>query len=73
MRNHKVLTTLAVMALWLTVGALAASQRGYFGTRCVAMRATFLVVVAGPANYVGLPTQRTKSTFHFWHDDVYCD
>ena len=73
MRNHRFLVTMSVIVLWLMMGTLAASQRGYFGPRCIAPTAKFFVVLAGPVNYVGLPTHRTKSNFHFWHDDVNCD
>lgn len=73
MRNHKVLVFMSVLALWLMLGTLAAFQRGYIGPRCIAPTAKFFVVLAGPVNYVGLPTQKTRSNFHFWNDDVNCD
>lgn len=46
-----------VLVLWLLVGALAAGQRGYFGSspdNCATLATVAVTVVAGPLNYVGL-------------------
>jgi len=46
-----------VLVLWLLIGALAAGQRGYFGSspeNCATLATVAVTVVAGPLNYVGL-------------------
>ena len=46
-----------VLALWILFGALAAGQRGYFGSspdNCATVATVVVTVVAGPLNYVGL-------------------
>lgn len=46
-----------VLVLWLLIGALAAGQRGYFGSapeNCATVATVAVTVVAGPLNYVGL-------------------
>jgi hypothetical protein len=47
-----------VVIVWLAIGALAAAQRGYFGSdkdvTCKTAGDTALTVVAGPLNYVGV-------------------
>lgn len=46
-----------VLVLWLVIGALAAGQRGYFGSspqECATLATVAVTVVAGPLNYVGL-------------------
>jgi hypothetical protein len=43
--------------LWLIVGVIAASQRGYFSgsdTNCAKAGTIAVTIVAGPLNYVGV-------------------
>ena len=46
-----------IVVVWLVIGALAAAQRGYFGSdddvSCKEFADTALTIVAGPLNYVG--------------------
>ena len=45
-----------VVLVWLVVGALAAGQRGYFGSgdaNCAKAGTIVVTVIAGPLNYVG--------------------
>jgi hypothetical protein len=48
----------AVLIVWLVVGAVAAAQRGYFSddrdVNCKTTSDTVLTIVAGPLNYVGV-------------------
>lgn len=48
----------AVLAvIWLIIGFIAAGQRGYFSgsdTNCAKAGNTFITVIAGPLNYVGV-------------------
>lgn len=49
-----------VLVIWLLVGALAAGQRGYFGSgpeSCAGVATVVVTVVAGPLNYVGVNPQ----------------
>jgi hypothetical protein len=44
-----------ILALWLVIGVIAASERGYF-TRlptCASVGTVVVTVVAGPLNYAG--------------------
>jgi ABC-type transport system involved in cytochrome c biogenesis permease subunit len=46
-----------VLVLWLIVGVIAASQRGYFSgsdTNCAKAGTIAVTIVAGPLNYVGV-------------------
>ena len=46
-----------LLLVWLVIGALAAGQRGYYGsndTSCAKLSTIAVTVVAGPLNYVGL-------------------
>ncbi len=46
-----------VVVAWLVIGALAATQRGYFAgedASCAKVSTITVTVVAGPLNYVGL-------------------
>jgi hypothetical protein len=47
----------AIVVVWLVIGAIAAFQRGYFGSdrevSCKTASDTALTVLAGPLNYVG--------------------
>lgn len=46
-----------VVVVWLVIGALAATQRGYFSgsdTNCAKVSTIAVTIVAGPLNYVGL-------------------
>lgn len=48
---------LLVVVIWLVVGAVAAFQRGYFGSTpgdCASAGTTAVTVVAGPLNYFGV-------------------
>jgi hypothetical protein len=49
-----------VLVIWLIIGALAAFQRGYFGsadTNCAGVSTTVVTIMAGPLNYVGVNPQ----------------
>jgi hypothetical protein len=47
-----------IVIIWLVIGVIAATQRGYFGdsqdVNCKHVSDTVLTVVAGPLNYVGV-------------------
>lgn len=46
-----------VIVIWLVIGAIAAAQRGYFSsgsTNCAKAGTTFVTIVAGPLNYIGV-------------------
>lgn len=46
-----------IIVVWLIIGVTAASQRGYFDSspsNCSKTSDTFITVVAGPLNYVGV-------------------
>ena len=47
-----------VIVVWLVIGAIAAAQRGYFGSNndvsCKSTSDTVLTIVAGPLNYMGV-------------------
>jgi hypothetical protein len=47
-----------IVVVWLVIGAVAAYQRGYFGSdrdvSCKDAGDTVLTIVAGPLNYIGL-------------------
>jgi ABC-type transport system involved in cytochrome c biogenesis permease subunit len=46
-----------LLVLWLIVGVIAASQRGYFSgsdTNCAKAGTIAVTIVAGPLNYVGV-------------------
>jgi hypothetical protein len=51
----------AVLVLvWLVIGALAATQRGYFtsgDTTCASTSTSIVTVLAGPLNYLGVNPQ----------------
>ena len=55
-----------VVVVWLVIGAVAAYQRGYFGSSkavsCKKVGDTALTVVAGPLNYVGVNPKITCRT-----------
>ena len=46
-----------LVIIWLVVGAVAAGQRGYFGSdqevSCKTAGTTVVTILAGPLNYVG--------------------
>jgi hypothetical protein len=45
-----------ILALWLVIGVIAASERGYF-TRlptCASVGTVVVTIVAGPLNYAGV-------------------
>jgi hypothetical protein len=47
----------AILVIWLVIGAIAAAQRGYFSSsnsNCAKAGSTFVTIVAGPLNYVGV-------------------
>jgi hypothetical protein len=50
-----------LLLVWLVIGAIAASQRGYFtgggDTSCASAVTIIVTIVAGPLNYVGLNPQ----------------
>jgi hypothetical protein len=46
-----------LVVVWLVIGALAATQRGYFSgsdTNCAKVSTIAVTTVSGPLNYVGL-------------------
>ena len=46
-----------VVVIWLAIGALAAGQRGYFGSspdNCAGVATVVVTVLAGPLNYLGI-------------------
>jgi len=46
-----------VVVIWLIIGVIAATQRGYFSgsaSNCAKAGNTAATVVAGPLNYVGI-------------------
>jgi len=46
-----------VVVIWLAIGALAAGQRGYFGSspdNCAGVATVVVTVLAGPLNYLGV-------------------
>jgi len=46
-----------VVVIWLAIGALAAGQRGYFGSspdNCAGAATVVVTVLAGPLNYLGV-------------------
>jgi hypothetical protein len=49
-----------LLIIWLAIGAIAAAQRGYFGssdTSCATAATIAVTIVAGPLNYVGANPQ----------------
>jgi len=45
-----------VLLVWLIIGAIAAGQRGYYGSaksNCASVATIALTILAGPLNYVG--------------------
>jgi hypothetical protein len=54
-----------ILVIWLIVGAIAATQRGYFSssdTNCAKAGNTIVTIIAGPLNYVGVNPKVTCST-----------
>ena len=54
-----------VLLIWLVIGAIAAGQRGYYGSssaNCAHTGSIVATVLAGPLNYVGL---NPKVSCHF--------
>jgi hypothetical protein len=46
-----------IVIIWLIIGAVAAGQRGYYGSSnesCANLSTTLVTIVAGPLNYVGV-------------------
>ena len=46
-----------VVLIWLVIGAIAAGQRGYYGSapsNCAHVGSVLATVAAGPLNYVGV-------------------
>ena len=46
-----------VLAIWLIIGAIAAGQRGYYGSdspTCTQAGTIVVTVLAGPLNYIGV-------------------
>ena len=51
-----------VIGIWLVIGAIAAGQRGYFGSseaNCAGVATVLATIGAGPLNYVGVNPQVT--------------
>jgi hypothetical protein len=54
-----------ILLVWLIIGVIAASQRGYFSnssTNCAKASNTVVTVIAGPLNYVGINPKITCTT-----------
>jgi hypothetical protein len=45
-----------VIVVWLIIGAIAAGQRGYFGSAntCAKAGTVIVTIIAGPLNYIGV-------------------
>jgi hypothetical protein len=46
-----------IIVIWLVIGAIAASQRGYFNgsnASCTKASTTVVTILAGPLNYFGV-------------------
>jgi hypothetical protein len=46
-----------LVVIWLVIGALAAGQRGYYGSsaeNCAGVATIGVTIVAGPLNYLGV-------------------
>lgn len=46
-----------LVVIWLAIGAVAAAQRGYFGSspqNCAGAATIAVTIVAGPLNYLGV-------------------
>jgi hypothetical protein len=46
-----------VILIWLIIGAIAAGQRGYYGSSsatCARAGTVIVTIIAGPLNYVGV-------------------
>lgn len=46
-----------LLVIWLIIGAIAAGQRGYYGsgkTNCASVSTTVVTILAGPLNYLGV-------------------
>jgi hypothetical protein len=45
-----------ILAIWLIIGAIAAGQRGYYGSTpsCASAGTVIVTILAGPLNYVGV-------------------
>ncbi|MFN8194178.1 MAG: hypothetical protein U0R80_07835 [Nocardioidaceae bacterium] len=58
MRGRGTGVVAVIIVIWLVIGALAAVQRGYFGSdravSCKTAGTTVLAIVAGPLNYLGV-------------------
>lgn len=55
-----------LLIVWLVIGVLAATQRGYFGSDptvdCKTAGTIAVTIVAGPLNYVGLNPKISNCT-----------
>ena len=56
--NLKLMRIVAlIVVVWLLIGALAAGQRGYYGSsaqNCAGAATIGVTIVAGPLNYMGV-------------------
>jgi hypothetical protein len=46
-----------IVVIWLIIGAVAATQRGYFSSsssNCAKASNTIVTIAAGPLNYIGV-------------------
>jgi hypothetical protein len=46
-----------IVVIWLIIGVIAATQRGYFSSsssNCAKASNTIVTIVAGPLNYIGI-------------------
>lgn len=45
-----------ILAIWLIIGAIAAGQRGYYGSSvsCATAGTVVVTILAGPLNYLGV-------------------
>jgi hypothetical protein len=44
-----------ILVIWLIIGAIAAGQRGYYGSSvsCATAGTVVVTILAGPLNYIG--------------------
>jgi membrane protein YdbS with pleckstrin-like domain len=57
-RRHTLSRVIAILlVIWLIIGAIAAGQRGYYGSaksNCASVGTIIVTILAGPLNYVGV-------------------
>lgn len=57
-RRHTLSRVIGILlVIWLIIGAIAAGQRGYYGSaksNCASVSTIIVTILAGPLNYVGV-------------------